>query len=79
MDASFLFLLQKDFYIAHNHIGAFCLFLLQKDFGTFHVLLFGTFLCVFDNSYLKFLYIKKNYKEIFCHFLLHALKNNFII
>ena len=43
--ASFLFLLQKDFYIAHKHTVAFCLFLLQKDFTTFHVLLFGAFLC----------------------------------
>ena len=34
--ASFLFLLQKHFYIAHENIGAFCFFLLQKDFATFH-------------------------------------------
>ena len=45
----------------------FFLFLLQKSFDTFHVLLSGAFLCVFDNIYL-FLYIEKNiYKKIiFC-------------
>ena len=35
------------------------LFLLQKDFDFSHVLLFGVFLCVFDNIYLPFLYIEK--------------------
>ena len=52
IEASFIFLSQKDFYTAREHIGEFCLFLLEKDFGTFRVLLFETLL------YLSF-YIRK--------------------
>ena len=55
----FFLLLQKDFYIAQEHIGAFCLFLLQKDFGTFRVLFFELFFNFFNNSYLSFLYTGK--------------------
>ena len=44
----------------------FFLFLLRKDFGTFHVLLFEAFLCVFNNTFLPFLCIyKKIYKNFF--------------
>ena len=63
-DAFFLFLLQKDFDICLGPFFAFCLFLLQKDFDIFRVPLFEAFLCFFDNSYLSFLYIEKNYKKI---------------
>ena len=52
-DASFNFLLQEDFSIAHEHIVAYCIVLLQKDFGTFHVLLHKNFL--YQNQK-KFLY-----------------------
>ena len=51
----FLFLPQKDFFICLEPFFVFLLFLLQKDFGTFHVLLFEAFLCL----YLPFLYKSK--------------------
>ena len=58
---SFLFLLQKSFDI--------CLepFLLSSS--SLHVLLFEAFICVFDSSYLPFLYIlNENYKKIWLVF-----------
>ena len=57
LDASFFLLLQKDFFIAHEHNGAFCLFLYQKDFYIFHEPFLKAFLLFFDNSYLSFIYI----------------------
>ena len=65
IDASFVFLLQKDFYIAHESIVAFfCLFLLQKVFYTFHLLLFGTFPCFFIIVISLFIHRKKVMKKI---------------
>ena len=52
----FLFLSQQNFYIFLGLFFVFCLFLFQKDFDIFHVLLFGTFLCVFNNVCLLFLF-----------------------
>ena len=57
------FVLQEDFDICLRPFFCFCLFLLQKDFGTFHMLLFGVFLCVFDNIHLPFLYMEKSFIE----------------
>ena len=54
-DAFYLFLLQKDFDNCLEPFFTFCLFLLQNDFDNFNVLLFGVFLCVFDNIYFPFL------------------------
>ena len=45
----FVFHLQRNFYIAHAHILAFCLSLLQKDFYFFHELFFVVFLCYLGN------------------------------
>ena len=52
----FLFLSQQNFYIFLGLFFVFCLFLFQKDFDIFHVLLCGTFLCVFNNVCLLFLF-----------------------
>ena len=57
---AFAFVLQKDSYYVHDDTNAFFLFLIQKDFDIFHVILFEIFVCVFDNSYLSFLYIEIN-------------------
>ena len=59
IDASSLFLLQNDFYIAIKYIASFCLFHLQKNSGTFHEPLLIAFLCVFDNILLIFSHIEK--------------------
>ena len=66
IDASFIFLIQKDFHTAGEHIGASCVFLLEKGFGTFPVLLFDALL------YLSFYIQKKNVLSVF----LHALQNS---
>ena len=71
----FLFSLQKDFYIAQEHIGAFCLFLLQKDFGTFHKPFLKAFLRFHDNiSVNTLMYREKIYKKIFHQFFYMLLK-----
>ena len=75
----FAFVFRKDSCYFHNATDTFFLFLLQKDFDIFHVLLFEAFLCVFDNSYLPFLYIEKNLiKRYFIGFS-YALKIIYII
>ena len=79
LDASFFLLLQKDFYIAHEHNGAFCLFLYQKDLYIFHELFLKAFLLFFDNSYLSFIYIyiyiyTYIYIKVFLTIFLHSLK-----
>ena len=53
------FALQEDFDICPGPFFTFCLFLYQKNFDIFHVLLFGVYLCVFDNIDLPFLYTEK--------------------
>ena len=45
----FFLLLQRAFNVCLEPSFTFFLFLLQKDFDIFRVLLFGVFLCVFDN------------------------------
>ena len=72
------FLLQKNFYIAHKHIGVFCPFFLQEDFGTFHVLLFETFLSFFIIVICHFYIYRKKTKKYFISFV-YSLKNNFMI
>ena len=67
-DIFFLSLHWKVFNICLWHFYLFYLFLLQKDIDIFHVLLLEAFLCVFDNTYLSFLYIEKNYKKYFVCF-----------
>ena len=77
LDASFFLLLQKDFFIAHEHNGAFCLFLYQKDFYIFHEPFLKAFLLFFDNSYLSFIYIYIYiyiYIKDFLTIFLHSLK-----
>ena len=74
----FLFLLQLNFDIFLGPFFVF-FFLLQKNFGIFHVVLFGAFLCVFDNSYLSLLYIEKNIMKNVLSFFLYALTINFIV
>ena len=42
------------------------MFIHYKEFGTFHVLLFGAFLCGYDNIYLPYPCIEEEiYKKIF--------------
>ena len=68
------FVFQEDFDICLGPFFAFCLFLLQKDFNIFHMLLFGVFLCVFNNTYSPF-FIQKN-RNYFLIFLIRLdLKN----
>ena len=62
---AFVFHLEEDFYIAHNHVFTFCFFLLLKDFGTFHKHFFEVFLCPFDNIQLTlFIQRKKLIKNV---------------
>ena len=82
---AFAFVPQKDSYYTFSIVQlnfdiflrlffAFCLFLFQKDFDIIRQLLFRAFLCVFNNSYLSFLYIEKDiYKK--CFFI--CFKNEF--
>ena len=64
IDASFVFVLAKDFYITHNHIGPFYLFRSSKKFWYLSRAFFGSFFFVFvDNILLTLLYKEKNYKK----------------
>ena len=68
--AVFVFFLQEYFYIYLAPFFPFFLFVFQKDVGFFHVLLFGVFICVFNNIYLPFSYTqkqiyKKNYTLVY--------------
>ena len=46
----FSIIIQKDSYYVCDDTDAFFLFLPQKDFYILLVLLFGAFLCVFNNN-----------------------------
>ena len=60
-DVSFLFILQKNSYIARNHVFFLNIFLLQKDFDTFHMPLFEAFLCFSENiQFFLYIYEKNN-------------------
>ena len=64
IDASFVFLLPKDFYITHKHIGPFYLFCSSKIFCYLSQAFFESFFFVFfDNILLTLLYTENNYKK----------------
>ena len=71
------FVPQTDFDIFLRSFFTFCLFLMQKDFDIFHVLLFRVFLCVFNNIYLPFFILRKNYKKYLINFLCEYFMNCF--
>ena len=65
IDASFLFLLQKDFYIGQEHLAIFVFFFSRKIFKSFTCFfskLFFAFLIIFICN---FYYRKKNCKKMF--------------
>ena len=57
VEASFLFLLQEDFYISDKYIRIFYLFSSSKGFWDLSRAFFETFSLLFDNILLKILYI----------------------
>ena len=64
IDGCFLFLFQKYFYIAHKR---FLSFSSSERFWYLSRAFLKAFLCVFDNSYLSFLYLEKKIYQ-FCYF-----------
>ena len=69
INAFFFFFFSKSLISFSSLFSVFYVFLLQKDSDNFHVLLLGVCFCVFDNNYLPFLYIQKNYKKYFSYIL----------
>ena len=63
------FFFRKILITVSSLFSRFVFFILQNDFDNFNVLLFGVFLCVFDNIYFPFLYkewkFTKKYFSIF--------------
>ena len=64
-DAFFFFFFFTKMLISFWSLFSPFAFLLPKNFDIFCVLLFRVFLCVFDNSYLSFLYLVKEIENIF--------------